>query len=264
MTLQNHFSPRRFLLLFKRDLIQGYKVLLITSAAVIGTLLLILLLSSAGKTGEDFHEGLFLPLLWLGGLIFTSLCFKESHSVNQIHQWLMTPASPLEKFMEKLLLSTVFYVLALLAGFFLATCLNSLIYLMIFKQTVPLFNPAQSWLWFNIGHYMIIQSIFFLGAVWFRKYNFVKTVLSLNVVQILLAMAVGGIAALAYWGPIKEAAGGNAHFFVQGGQIIFQNFHRLNPFLLTVLKFIYFGLIAPFFWFLSWLRMREIEVKDGV
>ncbi|MDA3958862.1 hypothetical protein [Oceanispirochaeta sp.] len=264
MTLENHFNLYRFFLLFKKDLIQGYKALLITAAAVVGVILFLLLVSSPGEASSEVHQGLFLPLLWLGGLIFTSLSFKEAHSVNLIHNWLMTPASPLEKFLQKLLLTTVFYILALLAGFFLATCLNSLIYLIFFKRSVPLFNPAQSWLWVNIGHYLIVQSIFFLGAVWFRKYNFVKTVLTINVLQIGMTLTGGTIALLTYWGPIREATNGNAGFFMEGGQILIENFNRLNPLVITTMKIVYFGLLAPFFWFVSWLRMREIEVKDGV
>jgi hypothetical protein len=51
---------------------------------------------------------------------------------------------------------------------------------------------------------------------------------------------------------------------MEGGQILIENFNRLNPLVITTMKIVYFGLLAPFFWFVSWLRMREIEVKDGV
>ncbi|QEN09409.1 hypothetical protein EXM22_16010 [Oceanispirochaeta crateris] len=264
MKQQNHFNTRRLLLLFKRDIIQSYKALLVTSGALFATILFLLFVSTSNGASREIPEGLFLSLLWIGGFIFTSICFRETHSSSQIHNWLMTPASPLEKFIEKLLLTTVFYVLALIIGFFLATCLNSLIYLIIFKQAVPLFNPAQSWVWLNISHYLVIQSIFFLGAIWFRKYNFIKTVLTINILQILLALTVGGIASLTYWGPIREFLNGNPDFFEQSSLIMNLNFHHLNPLLKNSLKLIYFVVVAPFFWFISWIRMREIEVKDGI
>ena len=264
MTLNNTFNPDRFFLLFKKDLIQGYKTLLITVAAVIGATFFLLLVSTPGEASEEVYMGLFIPMLWAGGLIFSSLIFKEAHSINLIHGWLMTPASRLEKYLQKLLMTTIFFIIALLITFFAATALNSLVYLLFFSLRPPLFNPFQSWVWINIGHYLIVQSIFFLGAVWFRKFNFVKTVLTLNVLQLAFSIVLGLIAGLTYWTPIREAIHGNGFFFMEAGQILTMKFSQVNPVLITVAKIIYFGLLAPFFWFVSWLKMKEIEVKDGI
>lgn len=264
MNLNNTFNPDRFFLLFKKDLIQGYKTLLITAAAVIGATFFLLLVSTPGEASQEVHMGLFIPMLWAGGLIFTSLVFKEAHSINLIHGWLMTPASRLEKYLQKLLMTTVFFIVALLAAFFVSTALNSLVYLLFFSQRPPLFNPFQSWVWINIGHYLIVQSIFFLGAIWFRKFNFVKTVLTINVLQTAIVIVLGLIAGLVYWTPIREAAQGNGFFFMEAGQIMTMKFSQINPMLITTAKIIYFGLFAPFFWFVSWLRMKEVEVKDGI
>lgn len=264
MKLLNTFNPDRFFLLFKKDLLQGYKTLLITLAATIGATFFLLLVSSPGEASSEVHMGLFIPMLWAGGLIFTSMVFKEAHSINLIHGWLMTPASRLEKYLQKLLLTTIFFIIALLVSFFTASALNSLVYILFFSQRPPLFNPFQSWVWINIGHYLIVQSIFFLGAVWFRKFNFVKTILTLNVLQIAFTIVIGLIAGLVYWTPIREASHGNGYFFMEAGQILTMKFSQVNPKLITTAKIIYFGLLAPFFWFVSWLRMKEIEVKDGI
>ncbi|MDC7232886.1 MAG: hypothetical protein PQJ58_06615 [Spirochaetales bacterium] len=264
MNIENTFNPKRFMLLFKKDLIQGYRPLLITLAAAVGATFFLLLVSTPGEVSQEVHMGLFTPMLWAGGLIFTSLIFKEAHALNQIHGWLMTPASRLEKYLQKLLLTTVFFTLALIVTFFTASALNTLVYLLFFSQRPPLFNPFQSWVWINIGHYMIVQSIFFLGAAWFRKFNFVKTVLTLNVLQIAAALVLGLIAGLVYWTPIREASHGNAAWFMEAGQILTLRFTSVNPALITIGKVVYFGLLAPFFWIVSWLRMKEIEVKDGI
>ncbi len=264
MNRDNIFNPRRFLLLFKKEILQGYKPMLITIGAVIGAALFILLLSTRGEGYVQVQQGLFLPLLWLGGLISTGMAFKEAHTAHQIHSWLMTPASRLEKFLQKLLMTTLFFILALIVTFFLATVLNSLVYLLVFKRAVPLFNPFQRWVWINIGHYLIVQSLFFLGAVWFRKYNFIKTVLTINILLTLLAIVTGVFAYLIFRGPVREAVAGNPSYFVMAGQIIIQKFGALNPYMIGALKVFYFGLLAPFFWLVSWFRMREIEVTDGV
>lgn len=264
MTIDNIFKADRFFLLFKKDLVQGYKTLLITAAATIGAIFFLLLVSTPGEASSEVHMGLFLPMLWAGGLIFTSLVFKEAHSANLIHGWLMTPASQFEKYLQKLLLTTVFFIIALIIVFVAASVLNSLVYLLFFSQRPPVFNPFQSWVWINTGHYMIVQSIFFLGAVWFRKYNFVKTVLTLNVLQFLFTVILGLVVGLVYWTPIREAVHGNSWFFMEAGQILAIKFSNLNPFFIKASKIIYFGLLAPFFWFVSWLRLKEIEVKDGV
>ncbi|MDC7239205.1 MAG: hypothetical protein PQJ50_02470 [Spirochaetales bacterium] len=268
MNLTNTFDPKRFYLLFRKDLLQGYKTLIITAAAVLGASFIILFISTAGGRygggAGSAATGLFFPLLWGGGLIFTSMVFKEAHSANRIHYWLMTPASRLEKFLEKLLLSTVFYVLALMVVFFAATGLNSLVFRIFFDYSPGVFNPFTRYVWINVGNYMIVQSIFFLGAIWFRKYNFIKTVLTINVLQLALTIILGGLGYLIFRAPIREAMLGNSVYFMNAGQILTQNFIRMNSTLVVLLKILYFGLLAPFFWFLSWMRMREVEIKDGI
>jgi len=263
MNIKNYFSPGRFWLLLKKEMVQGYKTLAISLSAVIGVFLFNLLLSR-GEVAQEVRGGLFLPFLWLGGLIFTGRAFKEAHSSRRIHSWLMTPASQLEKFLQKLLMTTIFFILFLLVALLTASALNSLIYTLFFKRSVPLFNPFQRWIWVNIGHYLIVQSIFFLGAVWFRRHNFVKTVLAINILLFLITLLIGGFSALIFRGPLQEAIGGNGSYFIQAGQIMIQNFNHLNPYIIGLLKVIYFGLLAPFFWLVAWFRMREIEVNNGV
>jgi len=258
------FNFKRFALLVKKDTLQDDKNHLIRIAALVTVSLVIFMISTATGGINEAYEGLFLPLLWLGGFIFTSASFRDAHSTESIHTWLMTPASQLEKFILKLMMTTVVYVLVLIVGVFLGSLLNSLVYALFFSARPPLFNPFQGWVGYNILHYVIIQSLFFLGAVWFRKHNFLKTILALNVIQISLALIIGGIGALSFLGPLREAQQGNAFFFMEAGKILMNFFASISPRLFTVLKIVYFALFAPFFWFMSWLRMKEIEVKDGV
>jgi hypothetical protein len=58
--------------------------------------------------------------------------------------------------------------------------------------------------------------------------------------------------------------GGNGYYFIQAGQILFHKVSTLSPLIIASIKVFYIGLMAPFFWFLSWIRMREIEVTNGV
>ncbi len=262
--MNNIFDLKRFYLLFRKDLLQGYRSLIVTGAAVLGASFFILLVSTAGSGGSDSGFSLFVTLLWGGGLIFTSLIFKDAHSADRLHYWLMTPASRLEKFLEKLLLSTICYVLALIVVFFAASSLNILIYRIFFTYRPPLFNPFTREVWINVGHYMIVQSIFFLGALWFRKYNFIKTILTLSVLQMVLSIVLGAMGYLIFLTPIRESFMGNSFYFTMAGQILGSRLLTMNPVLINTFKILYFGVLAPFFWFLSWMRMKEVEVKDGV
>ncbi len=263
------FSPRRFALLLRREVIQNYKPFLIMTGALLGGLLFLLLVSFTAE-GEEALKGLFPAFLWVGGLIYTSLVFKEAHSARQIHSWLMTPASRLEKYLLKLFRSTLGYFGVLVILMFTASVLNVLIYSLKFTDWVApavspvVFNPFRSWVWINLGHYLIIQSVFFLGAIWFKKYNFIKTVLTLYILLIVFAVLTVGASYLAFWAPIRQAVTGNPAYFIEAGQMLAARFSRMNPWIITVLKVVYFGLIAPYFWFLSWIRMREVEVNDGV
>jgi len=181
------FNPRRFGHLLLRELAGSYRAMLIAMAAVGGAVIVASALSllgiaqargPAGAPG-NFYLSYFFNLLFLGGFIVTSLSFREVWQNGGGIFYLTLPGSVFEKLVGKLLVTSV--------GFALGS--------MIFMAVVGAVSEGINTLLFGFGHgfadsgaqivaalkaagfYVITQSVFFLGAIWFKKLPFLKTVL---------------------------------------------------------------------------------------
>ncbi len=220
---------------------------------------------SGGPSGSfNFHEVLFGLFFLLVGIVAGSQAFSAMHKQDRSYAYLTLPASHLEKTVDKLLLSTVGYGIAVLAGYFLFSAAALGIGELIAGRSYPLFNPFERWVWEIVGGYIVIHSIFLFGAAYFKNRHFIKTLLGIAAVFLLLA----GIASLATWvffNDIFQAmrAGG----FDPSQSITIEQAERFQSLLETVqsvVDFIATWLLAPFFWILTWLRLREAEVADAV
>ena len=47
---------------------------------------------------------------------------------------------------------------------------------LLFDVRREFFSPFDALSWLLVPHYLVAQALFFLGAAWFRKTHFVKTV----------------------------------------------------------------------------------------
>jgi len=139
-------------------------------------------------TGEGFLPGWFGPLLFLGGLIFTSISFREMKSPQQRMEYLLVPVSPFEKYLSRLVLSGVgFVVLTAVLMALYSVMLLALSMLMV-KAPSPIFNPLSHTVLIQAKTYLTIHAAFFLGAIYFRKNAFLKTVFTIFVVGIGMAI----------------------------------------------------------------------------
>ena len=102
-------SIRRLGLLLRRDFSAGYKSVIIAMAAVGGVVFLVTVVTAFGRQLGGMHRSLYLPLLFIGGYIVTSLTFKELHLNGQSVFYLALPGSSLEKFVSKLMVTSVGY-----------------------------------------------------------------------------------------------------------------------------------------------------------
>ena len=188
------FKPGRFAQLMLRDLAGGYRSLLVAMAAVAGSVILISTLTVLGRTlagastGADFYPSMFVNLLFLGGFIVTSLAFREVRQNGGGIFYLTLPASSLEKFASKLLATSVGYALGSLVFFTAAAAVSEGVNRLIFGFGNTFFNPFDRSVLQAIGFYLIFQSVFLLGSVWWKKLAFVKTVLMLQLVAVGIAL----------------------------------------------------------------------------
>jgi uncharacterized iron-regulated membrane protein len=102
---------------------------------------------------------------------------------------------------------------------------------------------------------LVAQSVFFLGAAWFRKLHYVKTVGTVKALAIALCALAIGIAWLsgaAMW------ASGNLRVDGDG------SLYRPLEWLADVARVVYFFVLPPFCWFVAWLRVTETQVSHGI
>jgi hypothetical protein len=266
MTIRTNFlEPRRLGLLFKRDFLIGYRGILITMAASAGFIMLVSVLANLGRSSQFVHMQLFMPLMYIGGFVFTSLAFRELHQGEQSYFYLNLPASSLEKLISKLLVTSVGYAIGALVFYSLVSLLSEGVNRLIFGYGHPLFNPVSREVLFSVAVYLVTQSIFLLGSVYFRKLAFLKTVIAWNVFAIGTAILVGLTTWLIFRGVyledglLRPEARAALESLAETGRFeaLLEDIGR--GFWLT-LKILFWGVLAPVCWIITYFRLRETEV----
>ncbi len=256
MTANQIFSLPRFFNLFREETSSGYRMTIIISIVIFAFLLFLSTLMSSQQEFIDFHHIWYSIVLLGGGFYFTSNSFNELNQKEQRMQYLSLPTSIFEKFSMKLLITTVGYVIgATLLYWVFATIAEAIA--ANFNWSFIAFDPTAPFFMLMIKLYLVIQSIFILGAATFGKLSFFKTIFTLN----LLGLAIGVVCWIFFRVIFAEYFEG---FFMPRDDILvipdkgFQNFveHTLWP---TVQNVFWYAL-APFCWIVAYFKLKEQEV----
>jgi hypothetical protein len=260
MNVNSYIKPKRFGHLIINDVFKNYRMALISIGAVFGTLLVIYLLSAIDNENQYFHLVSYPLLLFIGGFILSSLSFGELHHPQKNYVYLTLPAATLEKFLSKLVISTIGFIAVSSLLFFCFSAIAAWVSNLIFNHAGPLFNPFDPVILLNMKIYLITQSIFLFGAVYFRSHAFIKTILILFALSMIISIYSGVLGRLVFakffdgWhnGPayvdfdtLPAFQSWADNFFIKVGKVF---------------EFLFWYLLAPFFWVLSYLRLRETEV----
>ena len=173
------FSARRLGLLLRNDLVGGYRTFSIHAATVA------VLIAAASLLNVFFNGESMPPVIWFSlmlcvwGPIVASRAFNELHNKTRNESFLLLPASALEKTLARLLLVTVGFLPFLLIYASVVSFLTEMLSLLVFGERNELFRAFDPRVWEVIRHFVVLQSVFFLGAAFFRKNHFWKTVLSI-------------------------------------------------------------------------------------
>lgn len=270
------FSFRRLWLLIRRDFLAGYRNYLIASAAVGGIILIIGFLRAAFRSvSPDYYSGWYYFILIIGGMIIASFSFRELHDKNKNENFLLIPASALEKTVSRLLAVTVGFVAYLTVMMMAISLVTEGLNTLIFGRTNGLFVPFSALpearegdpdvtVWHLVGIYVAFQSIYFLGAAWFKKWHFIKTALSTVVIFIAMAIVAGLIGRAVFAGYFDGRFFGEVTVPDWAWQSLYYEHQGFLDALWVVAQVLFFGLVAPFSWFVAWLRVRETQVSYGV
>ncbi len=203
-----------------------------------------------------FHSGNFGTLLMIGGLIFTSMIFNELSAPQSRQFYLTVPASHLEKFVSKLLITTIGFVVFTISTYWFFSAFNSLMAKVIGGYDISIFNPFRSRNIDMVQIYLVIQSVFLLGAITFRRYSFLKTGLALLLIGMIFATVWGSAFSAIFYEYFKD---GDLNFAVSGDDIFYDMEDRLT-FFGNLLYYLFWLALAPVMWVISYFKLTEKEV----
>jgi len=257
-------EPRRLGWLARKDFFAIWRGTAIAAGAVAGSIFIIAVLGALIERQRvaDYSAAFqFALVVW--GAIAASLAFGELHDKTRNEDFLLLPASSLEKVLVRLIRVSVVLPVFILIVVFLASILSEATTSLFFSIPFRPFNPLAGDNWTLMGCIIIMQSVFFLGAAWFKKAHLLKTGLSLMIFGIALGFVAAFVFRLlfaAYFEGFFTPVAMNIDFEV----LMHQRFPALMDTLEVIGKTVFYGLLAPFCWFVAWLRVKETQSSDGI
>ncbi len=250
----NQFNINRVFWLIYRQLVINSKPWMIGVIATAGFLLgvfILQMLVSEGNFNFGAYKGLGFVILFLGGYVFSSNIFNELQSPVKGHFYMMIPARIEEKLMASWLMSSVLYAIISLTLLSIISFLLSGVQILFLGGNILLFNPLSDVALKATGVYLVTQTIFLLGSVYFKKYNFLKTLLSIFVVYMIIFV----------WGMIMIFTIIKPQDIVFEGSVEFYHWQLFDSAQIAVFfKYIFWYFTGPFFLIVSYLRLKERQV----
>lgn len=248
----NQFSVTRFQLVLKRYVALNQRTWLIGFLCVAGFLLAIAVLPTMSdmmnvqRPGFIAIRGFTLSLYTLGGLILTSMIFNEVHSPTKAFQFLTLPSTTSEKLFAAWFTGSFVYTVVSMVAIFALSILVEVVKGVNLGIWTPfnIFNPFTADVISTILGFFFYQSIFLLGAIYFKSNNFIKTLLVV-IVFVLGALFVLNIGLLIF------GLSQNQEFFLN---------IQLGTLWLTPLKYIVGTILTTVFIWLSYLQLKNKQV----
>lgn len=198
------------------------------------------------------NPDVYLVILYIGGFLITSSAFKDLHDPLRAHHSLMLPCSNVERFLSRWFLTSIGYAVALLVMYYIFILVHFFILLSfanfdVAYQHIKPMNIFRLDIWASIGKYIIFQSVVLLGAMMFKKYSLIKTALILGC--FFLVLNIFSLLIYIMFFP---------HFFTD----LHANIRIMTPpITINGGYFSYWLFAAPVFWYATYLKLTEYELK---
>ena len=271
--MKDIINLRRLSLLITREFALNKKnvFIMISSMTFVSMLVTYLMPHRFSSDGNIYNYYQMYPqVVFLYCAIASAYSFIELNTSDRIIEFIMLPSSTFEKYLTKFIYSTLGYILM---GAF-ALSITSILVRILNADNPTDFRINVSSLWMNytflLQIYFLFHSIFFFGGVCFRKMELAKTFLV--IVGLITIFYLCEIFLTEFF-TFKKV---RIHFD------LLQQYYEVNnsrEFLTTLSRnklnrllwdvrqitaIIGFYILPPLFWILSYLRLKENEVTDGV
>ena len=193
------FNPTRFLLLTRNDLwlIWMRVAVFIGSSLGIFIIILVIIVLHEEKFEEKIpnipHEMAFLIVFVV--LIPTAVVtFKEFHKTEDSYAWLTLPGSLLEKYANRLLLTSLGYYLIFTISYTLFFAIFDTYFRLFYNSTGILFNPFGRIVLDYLSLYLAAHALVLVGALYFKPAGFIialSTIMGFVIPLYIIAVEVG-------------------------------------------------------------------------
>lgn len=201
---------------------------------------------------NSINLNIYLNICLFIGIIFSSNSFKHLHNEQKAIAFYMLPLSIFEKFLSVLLFYFLFYLLASIISTIFAFLINNIIFYIFSGKSFQL-NAI-----FNLFNYKIILSYFFfcsifmLGSTYFKKNSFFMTILIILAIFFIYST----ISSIFFFSLFN-----NYSFkYIPDPFDLFLRF-KISPEIYKNLLYILQFALSIFFYFISYLRLLEYDVK---
>jgi hypothetical protein len=209
------------------------------------------------------------------GPFYASQFFKELSSKSKGANFLMVPASALEKLICSLFYVIIFFPIILTAAFYLVDALAVFIANashpsyngavddsgnLLSAKLANVFNPGNQndrrALFYGTLLFLAVQSAALLGSVYFGQYSYIKTAITLTLLFLFFALIVNYfIDSFMPRGFFRENM---TQFIVNGGEE--NKMIQLPHWIGKTIEFLMFYAFPPIFWITTYFRLKEKEI----
>lgn len=255
------FSFPRLGLLLRNDIASSWKRILYATLGllILMTILYFIQVQDVVEHGSipPFFSEWFGTLLMIGGFILSSYAFYELSHKEKAMSFFMVPASQLEKWLSRFLLTSIGFALYFWLSFGLISLISEGLSMMIFGAKLGSFEWTGETTWLLLRMYLVFQSIFMAGSVLLGKLSYLKTPLVLVIVAMALALIAYLTLQLLMWN-ISEPGWEIEPMGHYRNSAAFSNFMKTT--FASTMRFLYWWVLAPFFWVVSYVGLTEKEV----
>lgn len=239
------------------DLLSNIWKIVIASEALAGILLLFFIYVGIGKMEPKLYSTVYPAIIIITGLIVTSLSFSELYT-GKSYFYLSLPSSSFEKLLSKLIIISVLYLLGINFLLIIVSIAADGINYFLLGNQFPIYNPIHPNILNSELFYLIMLTLFLFGAVYFKKYNFLKTILLISIPTVFIIILPTVVYKLMFWeyqevGLLKLKPG----YSIAPPSI--EILMDTIPKIVDLISFLFYSVTAPFLLLLTYLRLRESE-----
>ncbi len=254
----SHFSPQRFAIALRNDVLAQAKLVGISTLALF-VLGLLMHLSNVRDQSKNpgFFAIVFVVALVPVGFLFASLSWNDMHHPLGRFHYLMLPYSNLERFVSRYLLTAPLYWLYTVLAINVFIMVANLLSDALFGLTSPGLALDSSTVVFSSCLFFGLHPLVFAGAIRFRNFALPRTVLFVFLLVIALGLIVTVTQHVVYFDYCEA-------LFRCHAPPRMSLFEMLTPETGERVLAVLGTLISLWALYMAWLMLNDHEVQDGL